>query len=120
MTQTESRPKTNGRAVAAMLSGMIGLLVMAIVHTATVASAEFSTFVFNVGKAWVPSAAGIGPYSGKETFLLISWLGSWGLLYLGLRNRNVNMKIAAIVFIVGLAVAALFVYTPFIDLILGK
>ena len=120
MTKPEAQTKKNGSAVAAMLAGMIGLLVMGIIHVATVASSDFSAFVFNVGKAWVPSAAGIGPYSGKETFLLIAWLGSWGLLYLGLRNRSVNLKIAAIVFIVGLAVAALFVYTPFIHLILGK
>ena len=71
MTKPESQLKPNGRAAAAMLAGMIGLLVLGIVQTGTVASSDFSAFVFNVGKAWVPSAAGIGPYSGKETFLLI-------------------------------------------------
>ena len=120
MTKPESQLKPNGRAAAAMLAGMIGLLVMGIVNTATVASSDFSTFVFNVGKAWVPSAAGIGPYSGKETFLLIGWLGSWILLHFALGKRNVEMKIAAIVFIVGLAISALLVYTPFIHFILGR
>lgn len=120
MNKVESQTKTNGRAVAAILSAMVGLLVMGIVHTATDASSSFSTFVLDVGKLWIPNAAGIGPYSGKETFMLVAWLGSWGLLYLTLRKRSVNMKIAAIIFIVGLALAALFVYTPFIDFLLGK
>jgi hypothetical protein len=112
--------KTNGRAVAALLSGMIGLLVMGIINIGTEASASFNTWVLNVGQLWIPNAAGIGPYSGKETFMLIAWLGSWGLLHLTLRKRNVNVKIAAITFIAGLALATLFVYIPFIDFLLGK
>jgi len=120
MQSVESQTKPNGRGVAAMLSAMIGLLVMGIVHTAAVAYSSFNTSVLNVGKLWIPNAAGIGPYSGKETFMLIAWLGSWGLLHLMLRKRNVNMKIVAMVFFVGVALAALFVYTPFIDFLLGK
>ena len=120
MSTTPSEAKLNGRAVAAILAAMIGLLVLGIVHTGTQASSDFNTAVLNVGKAWIPNAAGIGPYSGKETFMLIAWFGSWGLLYLTLKKRSVNMKIAAIVFIVGLALATLFVYTPFIDFLLGK
>lgn len=120
MSKTQQEAKPNGRAVAAMLSAMIGLLVMGIIHTWTDASASFSTFVLNVGKAWIPNAAGIGPYSGKETFMLISWFGSWALLYLLLRNRRVNLTIATLIFMIGMALATLFVYTPFIDFILGK
>jgi len=120
MSRAESQTKTNGRAVAAILSATIGLLVMGIVNTAAAASSSFNTFVLNVGKLWIPNATGIGPYSGKETFMLVAWLGSWGLLHLTLRKKSLNMKIAAIVFIVGLVLAAMFVYTPFIDFLLGK
>jgi len=48
------------------------------------------------------------------------WLGSWILLHFALGKRNVDMKIAAVVFIVGLAISALLVYTPFIHFILGR
>ncbi len=120
MKTTQNGIKTNGRAVAAMLSAMIGLLVMGIVHTATVASADFNTFVFDVGRAWIPNAQGIGPYSGKETFLLIGWFVSWVTLHFALRNKNVSIKVASIVFIVGIAIAALLVYSPFIHFILGR
>jgi hypothetical protein len=116
----ESQIKTNGRAVAAFLSGMIGLLVMGIINMGGEASASFNTWLQNVGQLWIPNAAAIGPYSGKETFLLIAWLGSWGLLHLALRRRDVNVKIAAITFVVGLALSTLLIYTPFIHFLLGK
>ncbi len=64
------RTKVNGPAVAAILSAMIGPLVMGIVNVGTTASADFSNWVLSIGKLWVPSLQGIGPYSGKETFLL--------------------------------------------------
>ena len=112
--------KPNGAAVAAYISAMLGLLVMGIVHTMTDASAAFSTWVLSVGKLWIPNAQGIGPYSGKETFLLVTWLLSWAVLHMLLRKRNVKLIGPVIVFVVGMALATLFIYTPFIDFILGK
>lgn len=120
MNKVESQIKSNGRAVAALLSAMTGLLIMGIVNTATEASSNFNIFVLNVGKLWIPNTAGIGPYSGKETFLLIGWLGTWITLHFALRKTNVNMKIVTTMFFVGLAIALLLVYTPFIDFLLGK
>ncbi len=112
--------KPNGAAVAAYLSAMLGLLVMGIVHTMTDASADFSKWVLSVGMLWIPNAQGIGPYSGKETFLLLTWLLSWAMLHLLLRKRNLKLAAPVVVFVVGMALATLFVYTPFIDFILGK
>ena len=115
MTSVTMRIKANGQAVAAMLAGMIGLLCLGIVNAAAEFSASFNSWVLEVGKAWIPNATGIGPYSGKETFLLIGWFASWAILHFALRKRNVNLKIAAITFIIGIAIAALLVYTPFLD-----
>ena len=112
--------KPNGAAVAAFLSAMIGLLTMGIVHTATDASTVFSNWVLSVGELWIPNAQGIGPYSGKETFLLVSWLLSWLVLHLLLRKRDVRLAAPVVIFVVGTALATLLVYTPFIDFILGK
>ncbi len=114
----EKRP--NGAAVAAFLSAMIGLLTMGIVHTATSASDAFSAWVLSVGKAWIPNAQGIGPYSGKETFLLLSWFLSWIALHMLLRRRDMKLVVPVIIFIAGMAFATLFVYSPFIDFMLGK
>lgn len=115
---TERRP--NGEAVAALLSAMIGLLTMGLVHTGTDASKDFSTWVLSVGKAWIPNAQGLGPYSGKETFLLVTWILSWVILHFVLRKKDVRLTVPVIIFVVGTALATLLVYTPFIEFILGK
>jgi len=112
--------KPNGAAIAAYLSAMLGLLVMGVVHTMTDASADFSKWVLSIGKLWIPNAQGIGPYSGKETFLLVTWLLSWAVLDMLLRKRDVKLAAPVVVFVVGMALATLFVYTPFIDFLLGK
>jgi cytochrome c biogenesis factor len=110
----------SGAAVAAYLSAMVGLLVMGIVHTMTDASASFSTWGLSVGKLWIPNAQGIGPYSGKETYLLLTWLFSWAILHMLLRKRDIKLAAPVVIFVAGMALATLFVYTPFIDFILGK
>jgi len=99
---------------------MIGLLAMGIVHMATDASTSFSNWVLMVGKLWIPNAQGIGPYSGKETFLLIGWLLSWVVLHLLLRKRDMKLAAPVVIFVVGMALATLLIYTPFIDFILSK
>jgi len=112
--------KPNGAAIAAYLSAMFGLLVMGIVHTMAVASNPFKDWVLSIGKLWIPNAQGIGPYSGKETFLLVTWLLSWAVLHMLLRKRDIKLAAPVVVFVVGMALATLFVYTPFIDFVLGK
>ena len=117
---TRSKIPQSGEAVAAFLSAMIGLFVMGLVNLGTEASSSFQAFVLSVGKAWIPYAQGIGPYSGKETFFLISWLGSWFILYYALKNRDMKITLPAIIFVIGIGLSTLLFYTPFIDFILGK
>ncbi len=112
--------RENGEAIAALMSAMIGLLALGIMHLGSQASSGFNQWLLSVGQAWIPNATGIGPYSGKETFLLVGWLGSWAVLHFALRNRSMRLSIPMVIFAVGLALATLFVYTPFIDFVLGK
>ncbi len=100
------------------MAAMIGLLVMGIVNIGTEASGDFKTFIQDVGKAWIPNAQGIGPYSGKETFMLMGWLASWALLHFLIRRKEVSLKTPVIIFLAGLGLATLLVYTPFIHFIL--
>ncbi len=74
-TQPPPRSQISGPAIAAMYAALLGLLTMAIVNIIMEASAPFKDAVFGIGKSWMPGAAGIGPYSGKETILLVVWLG---------------------------------------------
>ena len=112
--------KPTGPAVAAFLSAMIGLLAMGIVNVGTNASTAFNSWVHSVGKLWIPNAQDIGPYSGKETFMLLGWLLSWILLYMILRRRDVKLAVPVVIFTIGMAFATLFIYTPFVDVLLGK
>lgn len=112
--------RKNGEAIAALMSAMGGLLTLGIMHLGSQASSGFNQWLLSVGQAWIPNATGIGPYSGKETFLLIGWLGSWSVLHFTLRNRSMRPTLPMVIFTVGLALATLFVYTPFIHFVLGK
>ena len=117
--KTLKRP--NGEAIAALMSAMIGILTLGIINLGSQASTSFNNWLRDaVGAAWIPNAVGIGPYSGKETFLLIGWLGSWGAMHFLLRKRSLKLTIPMIIFTAGLAIATLFIYTPFIDFVLGK
>jgi hypothetical protein len=99
---------------------MISLLAMGIVNAGTEASNAFSSWVLLVGEAWVPDAQGIGPYSGKETFLLATWFLSWGVLHVLLRKRDLKLVAPVVLFVIGTALATLLVYIPFIDFMLRK
>ncbi len=93
---------------------------MGIVNLGTDASTAFNSWVHSVGKLWIPNAQGIGPYSGKETFMLLGWLLGWIILYMILRKRDVKLAVPVVIFIIGMAFATLFIYTPFVDMILRK
>lgn len=113
VTAVSEMKHPNGGSMAAMLGASFGLLVLGIVVLTTELSTGAKDFVFNVGKAWVPGASGIGPYSGKETFLLVGWALSWGGLHLALRHRNVNVRVAFAAAMVMLLAAIVLVWPPF-------
>jgi hypothetical protein len=101
-----------GVAAAALASAMFGMLALAVVNVFTAASPGFNAWVHWVGKLWMPGAAGIGPYSGKETLSLIVWLGSWGVLHLAFRNRDMRISRCLIVFLIGVGIATTLVWPP--------
>ncbi len=104
--------RSTGPAVAAFMSAGIAVLVLGIVQTATFLSKSFQEKVFELGKAWIPNADGIGPYSGKETLMLLAWVVSWVSLHAALRRRSPNVKAWFGAFLVILFVAVLLVWPP--------
>ena len=110
--------RPSGAAVAAMLSIGIGALAMAIVVGISDASAAFNNgFVHSIGKAWIPGAQGIGPYSGKLTFFLVGWLLSWAVGHLTLRNRDLDLGKWAVVSFALISLAILLLWPPITELI---
>jgi hypothetical protein len=112
-----SARKPTGPAVAALLSAMIGLVCLGITNIGDEAGV-WTDALLRTGMLWVPNAQGIGPYSGKETFLLLGWFGSWVVLHLMLRNRDVKLAVPVVLFVIGLAFATLTIYTPILDALL--
>lgn len=105
-----------GNAQGAILSAMIGCLTLAFVNIGTSISPHFSKWVHNIGKLWIPGAEGIGPYSGKETLMVLSWLLSWLILGRILRNRQWNMTFVLVLFLIGIGIATTLLWPPVFEL----
>lgn len=101
-----------GIAVAAFLAAFVGTFTLAVVNVFTVASKDFNAWVHGVGKLWMPGAAGIGPYSGKETLALIGWLGGWIVLHFVLRKKDLEVGRWFVAFLVGLGIATTLIWPP--------
>ncbi|MGI0073263.1 MAG: hypothetical protein ACREA3_05585 [Nitrosotalea sp.] len=114
MTQEKIYKKPNGSAAAAMLSAMIGILSMTISNIVSEALTSTNIFLQQMGSAWIPSANAIGPYSGKETIMLVTWGVSWLVLYMALKRKEVNLSHCAIIFMAGISIATFLVWNPFI------
>jgi hypothetical protein len=108
-----------GIAVAALMAAMVGMLTLAVVNVFTAASKGFNVWVHEVGKLWMPGAAGIGPYSGKETLALVAWLGTWLVLHFALRQRDLEISRWFIVFLIGLGVATTLIWPPVFEYLAG-
>ena len=111
--------RQSGPAVAAILSAALGLISLAVVNLGTQASKAFNEWVHGIGKLWMPGAEGIGPYSGKQTLSLVTWVGSWILLHLALRNRDLNLGRWLVVFLVGIGIATTLLWPPVFEYLAG-
>lgn len=101
-----------GTAQAALLAAMLGILTLSLAHLGSELSVSFKNLMLNVGKAWIPSAEGIGPYSGKETLALGVWLLSWFVLDRLLKTKEWNHPLVLVLFLVGIATATTLLWPP--------
>lgn len=116
MNTTNEKP--TGIAAAAILAAAAGLLTLAAGHLLAEYSRAGKEWVHAWGKAWMPGAQGIGPYSGKETLALIAWLGSWVLLHLWLRRKKVSLTASGILFLIGIGLATTLLWPPVTEAVL--
>lgn len=103
----------NGSAFAALLSAMVACLTLAVVNLMTELSSSSKEFVHGVGKFWLPGAEGIGPYSGKETFMLLGWIISWFIFSWLLKKRNFSPYLMISIFVMGMVMATMLIWPPF-------
>ncbi|MBI1800793.1 MAG: hypothetical protein HY259_00880 [Chloroflexi bacterium] len=115
--QTERIP--SGPAIAAFTAAAIGLLAMAVANLLQETVKGFDQTLMALG-SWMPNQDGIGSYSGAETILLVAWLGSWAVLHLLLREKHMGVRPWTIALVIGVALATLLVWPPFIDFLIGR
>jgi hypothetical protein len=116
---TARPPRPTGEAVAALLAAATGMLTLAFVNQVTAASVAVSAWVHGIGKAWMPGAQDIGPYSGTETLALVAWLVSWAILHPALRTRELPLARWLVAFLVMVAVATTFIWPPVFERLAG-
>lgn len=103
--------RPTGPVVAAFLAAGLGLLALGIVAVATEASEAAEGVVLRLG-SWMPGAAGIGPYSGKQTIMLATWAISWVVLHLALRQRDPDVRAPFGAALLMVLLAAVLVWPP--------
>ena len=118
MTEIHQR-KPTGAAVAACISASLGILALALSHLVSEKSELLKNAVHHLGKLWMPGAEGIGPYSGKETIQLLTWLSTWFALHLWFRKKNVSVLWSGTLFLVILGIATVLLWPPVIHILVG-
>lgn len=106
------KERPSGAALAATLAASLGVLSLALVQVMSEVSEPFKMMMQSLGNLWMPGAAGIGPYSGKETVALIVWLGSWALFHAGWRKRELPVGPLAVLALTLVGVATTLLWPP--------
>jgi hypothetical protein len=94
----ETPPTTSGGAAAFLISGGIGAVAMMVAHHLSDTSKAREALLKTLG-SWIPGSistdpmwGNIGSYAGKETVMLMGWLGSLLILYPLLKKRDVKPR----------------------------
>jgi len=106
----------SGAALAATLAASFGVLALGIAQVLSEVSTPFKAAMQSLGNLWMPGAAGIGPYSGKETVALLVWLGSWALLHALWHKRELSVGRIGALSLMLVGVATTILWPPITEL----
>ncbi|MFB2838095.1 hypothetical protein [Floridanema evergladense] len=91
-------PKVSGPAAAALVSAGFGCFLMMVFHHFSETTKSVDEMLSQIG-GWMPGSnnvdkmyGSLGSYAGKQTILLIGWLGSWLVLHLMWRKKNIKPR----------------------------
>lgn len=116
---TASMKRKTGEIAAALVSLWLGLASLVAGHLWSVANPlEANRTLLKIG-SWMPNWQGIGPFAGKQTVALATWLISWLLLFFILKQKEVNLKVCCCLFLVGFAVLVILTWPPVYHAIFG-
>jgi hypothetical protein len=113
----EVRAKPNGPVAAALVAAGIGSAVMGLLVVLNEISPDINAFLkfdANIGLG-----SGVGPLSGKATLATIAFFGSWGVLHVRNRGKDVNfdrwLAVALVLVLIGFALT----FPPIFEAIVG-
>lgn len=93
---SENPPSSSGAGAAALISAAIGCFLLMVNQHFTSVFKTWENIIWSFGD-WIPGSKNpdqlygeIGSYSGKETVLLVAWLGSWLFLSWFWRDRDLK------------------------------
>ncbi|QRG66540.1 hypothetical protein [Brevibacillus choshinensis] len=115
----EKRQPQSGEVAAALGGLWLGLAGVVFSHLwSTVDPAGSKPALLKLG-IWIPGWWGIGPFAGKETVGLAMWLGGWLALHFLLRRREVPVRPAATLFVIGFGFILILAWPPVYHALLG-
>ena len=88
VAELDVQERPDGPAAAAMLAAGVGLFILGLLTVLN----EASTAIHDWLESW-EFGQGVGPLAGKTTVSVIVWALSWIVLAIGLRGRDVELKI---------------------------
>jgi len=110
----EARP--SGSACAAVLAAALGVVALALAHVLSEIAVSVKDAMQALGNVWMPGAAGIGPYSGKETVALLVWLISWAVLHVIWNRRELSVGRVGTIALVLIGIATTLTWPPITEL----
>jgi hypothetical protein len=100
--------RPSGPVAAVLLATGIGTLVLAILVIISEASVSFADSLAYSER--------VGPLAGKTIWAVVAFLGSWLVLGIALRGREVDLRKVTIVAAVLIALALVGTFSPFFEL----
>lgn len=95
---SKTPPTTSGSAAAALISASFSCFLLMVNQHLCSISKSWNEIIWSLGD-WIPGSKNpdplygeIGSYSGKETVMLIGWLGSWLILSQLWRHRQIKFS----------------------------
>ncbi len=94
----QESPLVSGPAAAALMSAAFSCFLLMVNQHITVVFKTWNDIVWTLG-SWIPGSKNpdplygeIGSYSGKETIMLVGWLGSWLILHQLWKYRQIRAR----------------------------